>query len=337
MSPLKPISLKDGARFAIVSPASEIATFPRRTERGIRALESLGYKAALSQNALKKYGRDAGLPQERADDIMRSFKSSDIDAIIASTGGYTSISVLEHLDYEGIRENKKIFLGHSDITSVLLAIYAKTGLVTFYGPTILPAFGDAGGIHPQTAHWFKRVLSHASDRLDLPSGLDFYSDQELFWDKEDDKPRSYEADSGAICIRAGICEGRLVGGNLDTLLALLPTSYFPDLKGSVLFIEEIGGSTSKTLRGLKTLEYAGVFKKIVGLVVGRRFKYDDNGAMTGIAQAFDEIGKRYGIPVLDNLPFGHTEPKLTLPIGIEARLDAEACRLSLLESAVQIG
>lgn len=331
---IKPSQLQPASNIRIVSPASEIASFPRRTERGVKALKQMGYSVDFSSHAHERLGREAGTPQQRASDIMSSFCSVTCNAIIASTGGYTSLSVLQHLDYEIISAHPKILIGHSDITALLLGLHSKTRMVTFHGPTILPSFGDAAGIHPETAHWFQRILTHNSGSLDLPEGLSEWSDHELFWDKDDTIPRIYQPDIGSVCITPGVAEGPLLGGNLDTVLGLLATPYCPDFTGAILFLEEIGGTTSKTIRGLKILEYAGVLKRISGLVLGKRYKYDDNIGSSGISSVFSQIGQKYQIPVIDSMPFGHTEPKLTLPIGVFARLDAKKKRLSLLESAV---
>jgi muramoyltetrapeptide carboxypeptidase len=334
---IRPRLLREGDSIAIISPASEIASFPRRTRRGLIAMSDMGYRPACAPHALKAHGHDAGTPQQRAADIQYAFANDEYDAVVASTGGYTSLTVLQHLDFSAIAQRPKIFVGHSDVTALLLAIHARAGLVTFHGPTLLPSFGDAAGIHPQTAWWFNRVLRHCEGTLAYPSSLSVFSDDEIHWDKDDDRPREYAPDTGAAAITAGVAEGRLIGGNLDTLLLLALTPFFPDLEGCILFIEEIGGTTSKTIRGLQALEHAGILARIVGLVSGRRFKYEDSSEPAGIRSALKAIGTKYGIPVLDNMPIGHTEPKLTLPIGVLARLDSQSRELSLLEPAVVRG
>lgn len=333
---IKPRQLQPASNILIVSPASEIASFPRRTDRGINALKQMGYSVDLSLHAREKLGKEAGTPQQRASDIMNGFCNAACNAIIASTGGYTSLSVLQHLDYEKISAQPKILTGHSDISALLLGLHARTGMVTFHGPTILPSFGDAAGVHPETAFWFQRILTHNTGSLDLPEGLSEWSDHELIWDNDDTIPRSYQPDIGSVSITPGVAEGPLLGGNLDTVLSLLATPYCPDFTNAVLFLEEIGGTTSKTIRGLKILEYTGILDRISGLVLGRRYNYDDNIGTSGISSVFSQIGRKYKIPVIDNMPIGHTEPKLTLPIGVNARLDAKRRKISLLESAVSI-
>ena len=334
---VRPRQLCLGDAIAVISPASEIASFPRRTRRGLDALRDMGYRPECTPYALSTHGHDAGTPQQRAADIQHAFAHDGYAAIVASTGGYTSLAVLQYLNYSAIAERPKIFVGQSDITALLLAIYARTGLVTFHGPTLLPSFGDAAGIHSQTAWWFNRVLRHHEGSLAYPSSLSVYSDHEIYWDKDDDRPREYAPDNGAELITAGVAEGPLIGGNLDTLLPLALTPFFPDLRGCILFIEEVGGTTSKTIRGLQALEYAGILGRIAGLVSGRRFRYSDSSEPAGIRSVLMEIGNKYRIPVLDNMPIGHTEPKLTLPIGVLARLDSRALELSLLEPTVVRG
>lgn len=329
---IKAKCIRSHSTIGIVTPSSEIASFLRRRERGIKSLERFGFKAVLLENALKKKGCDAGTAMERASDIINAFKNKEISAIMASTGGYTSNTVLEHLDFKIIAENPKIFIGSSDITALLLALYSKTGLITFHGPTLLPSFGDASGVHHETLTALKKIIMTPFGGLDLPTKLSSFSEDNLFWDEEDDRPRSYSPDEGAFCIRPGIAEGIILGGNFDTILGIVGTSYCPDFSGSILFLEEIFGTTSKTVRNLKTLEYLGVLKRITGLVFGRRYHYVDNSPPNDIRYYLREIGDKYNIPILDNLPFGHTEPKITLPIGIRARLDTEMLSIRLLES-----
>lgn len=334
---IRPRQLRLGDVVAIISPASEIASFPRRTRRGVDALREMGYRPEFTPHALSTHGDDAGTPQQRAADIQHAFAHDGYGAVVASTGGYTSIAVLQHLDYSAIAQRPKILVGHSDVTAILLAIYARTGLVTFHGPTLLPSLGDAAGAHPQTAWWFNRVLRHYEGTLTYPPGLCVFSDHEMYWDKDDDRPREYARDTGAESITPGVAEGPLIGGNLDTLVPLALTPFFPDLRGCILFIEEIAGTTSKTVRALQALDYAGVLAGIAGLVSGRRFRYSDSPEPTDVRSALRDIGEKYGIPVLDNMPIGHTEPKLTLPIGVRARLDSQALELSLIEPAVVLG
>lgn len=318
---MNPKALVKGDYISIVSPSSEIQSFPRRIQRGLDSLQACGYQPVLSANALAKKGHDAGSPESRAIDLMTAFTTPSISAIMGSTGGYTSNSVLKHLDYDEISRNPKIIVGFSDITALLLGIYAKTGMPVFHGPTLLPSFGDAAGVHVSTATAFINAVSGLNN-INLIVQFDEYSESSLHWDKEDDVPRSFSPDSGPVTIIEGDAEGVLLGGNLDTLLSIISTEYCPSFRDSILFLEEAGGTVSKTLRNLKTLEYHGTFNQIKGLIYGRTYNYNDNNSPnSNLHYYLTELGKAYNIPLIANIPLGHTEPKLTLPIGSTVRLD----------------
>mgnify|MGYP001591276890 FL=1 len=227
---IKPVHLKEGDKIGIASPSSTIKNFPRRLKRGIKALESLGLKVVLGKNAKNSQGHNAGTPEERAEEINNFFRDKEIKAIVCSTGGLNSNAILPLLDYETIKKNPKIFCGFSDITAVNLAIYKKTGLVTFNGPTVLPTFGEFGGPFDYSVKWVKKVLFQNSiiGKLDYPKE---YTEEILWWEKEDIRKRKIKKSSPPVFLTEGVCEGRLIGGNLNTLCILGGTEYMPDFEG----------------------------------------------------------------------------------------------------------
>lgn len=336
---IKPRRLQKGDLICIVSPSSEIKTFPRRLQRGISSLEGMGFKVMLSRHALEKMGNDAGSAEQKAQDLMDAFTSADVAGIMASTGGYTSNTVLEHLDYKVIADNPKVFVGYSDITALLLGLYAKTGMVTFHGPSLLPSFGDKDGVHPETAEAFRTAVSesyHSADVELIRLFMD-YSEDSLFWDKDDDRPRSYSTDCGPMTLHNGTAKGRLIGGNLDTLLSIISTEYCPDFNRAILCLEEANGTTSKTIRNLKTLEYHGLFNRIGGLLYARSYNYNDNAdKMSSIQNYIQSLAQKYDLPTVFNVPFGHTEPRITLPIGAEVKFDARELSLKLSDVHLSI-
>lgn len=329
---IKPMHLKKGDKIGIVSPSSTIKSFPRRLERGIKTLESLGLKVILGKNAKGSQGHNAGTPEERAEDINNFFENKEIKAIICSTGGWTSNAILPLLDYKEIRKNPKIFCGFSDITALNLAIHKKTGLVTFNGPTVLPVFGEFGGPLAYSVKWFKKVLFQ-----NLPIGkIDYpreFTEEILWWDREDNRKRKTVPATPFVFLTDGICEGKLIGGNLGTLCILGGTEYMPDFDRVILFLEEEGESTSSVERRLFYLEHLGIFKKIKGVLFGRPSNFVTDSNDRTLHDILREFGEKYKIPVVADVDFGHTSPMITVPIGINAKINSNEKRIEILESA----
>jgi muramoyltetrapeptide carboxypeptidase len=331
---IKPAALNKGDKICIVSPSSEIKSFPRRLQRGIKSLESQGFEVVLSNHSLALKGKEAGTAKERANDLMQAFQDTSVKCIMASTGGYTANTVLEYLNFETIKSNPKILIGFSDITALLNAIYFKTGLITFHGPTLLSSFGDAAGVHQKTMSSFISMTCNKNLVNDNIGNFLEYSEDGLLWDIYDDEPQKYKKDTGIMWLTEGNCEGKIVGGNLDTLLGILNTEYCPNFSNSILLLEESGGCVAKTVRSLKTLEHTSVLNNIKALVYGRSFQYEDNNQPNSLHNLIKEIGHKLNIPVLFNVPFGHTEPKHTIPIGVLAKIDFQNKIFRISESAV---
>lgn len=329
---IKPNHLTVGDKIGIVSPSSTIAEFPRRLERGVKTIESIGLKAVLGKNAKKAFGYNAGTAQERADDINNFFSNPNIKAIICSTGGLNANAVLPLLDYNLIKNNPKIFCGFSDITILNIAIIKKTGLVTFNGPTILPTFGDFEKPLEFTLNYFKKALfsPEPMGKLDYPKE---FSDEDLWWETEDNRPRKMVPASLPKTVCNGKAKGFLLGGNLNTICIMGGTEYFPDFTGSILFLEDDGESTALTERRLIYLEQLGVFNKIKGIIYGRPCHLITESANRSLYDILNDFGNKYNLPVLADIDIGHTNPMFTVPLGIVTELDATNKTIRILESA----
>lgn len=331
---IKSTLLAPGDIIGIVSPSSEIKSFPRRLERGMENLRKQGYQLKLLPNALNKFGNEAGSVDERVQDIHEAFRDPTIKAIMASTGGYTANTLLNDLDFELIRHHPKIFIGFSDITALLIAVYIKTGLITFHGPTVLPSFGPYEGPHPLTVEHFNAAVNGTMQPGYSLSDLGVFSEDNYFWDRDDDVPKSFRPSEGLVTVHEGKASGTLIGGNLETLLSIFDTTYLPGFENAILFLEESGGTFEETKRNLATLEMKGAFQAVNGLVFGRTYRYRDGTENNNLETNLKTLCNKYSIPCLMQLPIGHTEPKLTLPIGVNAELDAGLQKLTILDSGV---
>ncbi|BFI96775.1 MAG: muramoyltetrapeptide carboxypeptidase [Rhodanobacter sp.] len=275
--------------------------------RGVTRLREAGSTVdgldVLERTELRYAGSDA----ERAGDINALAALDSLpDIALAIRGGYGATRLLEHLHYDALRERLSgthtVLVGHSDFTAIQLALYAKSGLVTFGGPMLGPDFG-----------------AETPSALTLPH----------FWQTV--RASQGHAEWSSSGEHALDLEGPLWGGNLAMLCSLLGTPYFPRIDGGILFVEDVGEPPFRIERLLYQLHLSGVLGRQRALILGdftdcRPSTYD-NGY--GLAEGFAQIRRVVDIPVLDGLPFGHAPDKFTLPFGVPARLRVEGGRARL--------
>lgn len=311
MDTQKPPRLKKGDLIGVVAPASPV-TDTSKIERGVRYVESLGYRVVMGKHVERTTGYLAGSDAERAEDLHGMFRNRNVRAIFCLRGGYGTPRLLPLLDYKLIARNPKILVGYSDITALQLALWRKCRLVSFHGPMF--AVEMAGGIHPSTGETFWRLVTSPQKAGILPT--------------------NQEAPSS---LYPGIATGRLLGGNLSMVVTVLGTPYEPDFKGSVLFLEEIGEEPYRVDRMLMQLRNASVLSNTRAILAGQFtdcVPADTTKPSFSVAEILHDTAASSKRPFLPDLPFGHTDFKLTLPIGIRARVDAADGSVALLEGAV---
>jgi len=325
-----PRRLYEGDRVMIISPSSEIASFPRRLKRGMEELYRLGLEPILAPNALSIDGHRAGTPESRASDIMCAFCDKSIRGIFASTGGWNSNAVLPLLDYRAIRKNPKPLIGFSDITAILLAIVAQSRLVVFHGPTVLPTMGEADGMFDFSRTHMRRVLFSDDILGELPEPTES-TEELLWWDLDDVRPRRLVKNEGRRCVRAGEAEGIILGGNLDTLTGIVGTEYWPESDHMILLLEEESGNTAKLERDIQTLILKGAMECVNGLIFARPYRFTTLSEKRTLYDILRDVGDRFNIPVLADVSVGHTNPILTVPLGVRAYLNATSGVICILE------
>lgn len=340
MTIIKPNRLKKGSTIGIIAPSSGIAALcPKRFQRGIKALERMGYHVVVGEHASKIEHYMAGTIAERLDDLHQMFSNPKIDAIITTIGGTCSHQLLDKIDYELIKNNPKIFMGYSDITALHSAIYEKTGLVTYLGPAILPQLGEFNGLMDYTNDYFKKTLVEL-DTVKINSSS-YRVLESLSWDKKDTRERVKEINSGMQIFNQGEAMGKIIAGNVGVMLLLAGTEYFPNVDGAILCLEDDEGECPESIdRYFTQLRHMGIYDKISALVIGRfhpsvGFGEDhDNGLLQAILQRATE---GFDFPIVYNADFGHTDPMCILPNGIQASIQANDNRIEfrLLETAVQ--
>ncbi len=314
-APVRPARLRPGDTVGLVAPAR---AFHLRSEIETARLvvEGLGLKPRLGPNFARRYGYLAGRDEERAADVNALFGDPEVKGILAGQGGWGCARLLPHLDFDLIRRNPKVLLGYSDLTALLLAIHARTGLVTFHGPTALSDWSAF------TLDWARRVLFEG----EAPT----YRNVLL----EDGRlvPRRWRTQ----VVTPGRASGRLLGGNLTVLSHLLGTPYLPDFEGSLLFLEDVHEEVYRVDRMLTQLGQAGVLKQARAVAWGTCTDCEPGegyGALT-LEELLDDHVRPLGVPAYAGAMIGHIDDQFTLPLGLPAELDAEAGTLRLLEPAV---
>ena len=314
---LKPARLKPGAVVGIISPAS--ATFiNEELDIVLDAVRGLGLVPKLAPHVRDRYGYLAGSDRDRAADINQFFQDPQVAALLPIRGGWGCSRILPYLDYEVIRQNPKIIIGFSDITSLILGINARTQLVTFHGPHGLTSW------RTNQTEYFRRVL-FAGESVTIANPKD-----------GDDSDRLMQVKNRIQTITPGIAKGKLIGGNLSVLSGIVGSPYLPNMTGAILFLEDTGENIYRLDRLMTHLKIAGVFDKLAGFIFGQCpgcTPDADYGSLTLEEVVWDRI-QPLKIPAFYGAAIGHVENIVTLPIGLEVEIDAKAGSIKMLESAV---
>ena len=334
---LKGRKLEPGDRIGLVSPSwGGAAAFPHRVSNGVAYLESRGFQVELARHSTNQLGFVSDTAENRVADIHEMFERPDIGAIVATIGGDHSCHLLPLLDFDLIRANPKIFMGYSDITVLNVAIWQKTGLVTFNGPALITDFAEYPSPLDYTVASFNRTVMVA-EPVGSVEAAEQWTEEVLDWRQQLDltRPRQCEASPGWNWLQPGVGEGVLVGGCLESLQHLRGTPYWPDLDGAILFLEtsEEAPSPSRVDGILMDYENMGVFDNLRGLLFGRPMGYSGEDR-EGLRKVIAARTARFEFPVVADMDFGHTAPQFVLPVGCQARVDSVDESFQILEAAV---
>ena len=312
MKTIKPKKLLKNDIIGIISPASS----PNELEsiqKGVKYLEGLGYKVKVGKNVGKKHGYLAGTDEERLDDLHEMFADKQVSAIFSVRGGYGSGRLLNRIDYSLIKKNPKIFVGYSDITVMQMAFFQKTGLVTFAGPMVATDFSDNVNEYAEENFWKILTSTKKIGKLHNPRDEKFY------------------------ILNSGRGEGKILGGNLALLNSILGTQYFPKLKDSILLLEDIGEEPYRVDRLFNQLLLANVFNDVNGIILGRFvdcYEKDKSKDKIKLNEVIEHYFSKLKIPVVYNFSHGHIKENLTIPFGVNCKLNASRRFVEIPESAV---
>jgi muramoyltetrapeptide carboxypeptidase len=296
---LRPPALRVGDVIAVVAPAS--APSLTRLARGVATLESLGYRVKVMPETRTRSGRFAGDDRRRAAALRRALADDRVRGIVFARGGFGSARMLPLVEADLRRAGPKIMVGYSDATTILAYASGELGWVTFHGPMV------------------------ASDFPTLRDG-----DRRRFREAVGGEPiRPFEL---SRIHRRGLAEGRLLGGCLSVLVSLLGTPYEPRFAGAILFLEDVNEEPYRLDRMLTQLRLAGALRRVRGIVFANLTRC---GSPTEMHAVLAERTRDLGVPVAYGLASGHGRAKRTLPLGVRARLDANAGTLEILEPPIE--
>ena len=299
-----PRPLTPSGRVAIAAPASA-ALDASDAHAGLAALRARGLTVEPGRAFVQPDGFLSGPDDERADELNSLFARGDLSAVVCLRGGYGVLRLLDALDYDAARETRPLVVGYSDVTALHLALYARAGLTGLSGPMVAP---DWPHLDSETEALFWRLASGEAPVEIAGPG--------------DERPYG---------LQTGTAEGVLLGGNLSLVCALLGTPYFPDMTGAVLVVEDVGEAPYRIDGLLARLRLAGVLGQLGGLVFGMFTGADplpDRPSAT-VDEVLDHYAPFVNGPVAAGLTYGHVRRKVTLPIGVRARLTVEGAAAAL--------
>jgi muramoyltetrapeptide carboxypeptidase len=316
-SPLiKPPRLAPGDTIGLIAPAGVISQ--ETAERSVAHVEALGFRVRLGAHLTAVHGNYAGLWAQRMIDFNAMFRDPQVKAIWAIRGGSGALQLLPHIDYQMIRANPKILIGYSDLTALHLAIARHAGLVTFHGPLAMSTPSDYATRH------LLDVLMDPQPQTVIPMA-------------DENAARALTAPQYTLrTVVPGVATGRLTGGNLSLVAALAGTPYAADIRGSLLFLEDVNEEPYRIDRMLMQLQMNQPFSQAAGVMLGvfeGCSPAPGESALT-LDETTDQHLRPLQIPAVTGWSFGHIRDQFTLPMGVQARLDTAAQTLTLLESAV---
>ncbi len=350
----------------IVSPSGPVER--EALDRDVAAIRSMGFHTRLAPHVLDRRGYLAGSDADRAADLNAMFRDPGIDAVFCSRGGYGAARILDLLDYETIRSERKVFVGFSDITALHIAIHRKARLVTFYGSIhqstgvragidrytdIGPGIRESTGIGGPTGggdrvvagdtaeHSTQYSVEHsvensAQDDVEHSAGYNTAGLLRAVSSRGPlgllSNPPGEEPPAGLF---GGRSRGRLVGGCLSLIAASVGTPYDIETSGAILAIEEVGERPYRIDRMLGQLKSSGKLGRVAGIVLGEFVGCQaERGKPTlTLDEIFDDYFAGLGVPVVSGLCFGHGDHRLTLPLGAMAEIDGDRGSLTIIEPA----
>jgi muramoyltetrapeptide carboxypeptidase len=316
-APVRPPRLRPGDTVGLVNPAG-VTWNPADVDVVRETFEAMGLKVKVGKHVLDRYGYLAGRDEDRAADLNRMFSDPDVRGVVCIRGGWGCARLLPRLDYDAVRRDPKVLLGYSDITALHTALHARTGLVTFHGPVGIARWSRFN------VAWLRRVVFDA-EAVTFENDRAFVPHQALAsrWNR-------------TRVLTPGVARGRLLGGNLTVLSAIVGSEYLPDFTGCVLFLEDVEEAPYRIDRMVTQLGLAGILGRVSAMVFGNCTGCKPGsgyGSLT-LDDVLAEHLQPLGVPAWHGAQIGHIDEQFTLPVGADVEVDAEAGTIRMLTPAV---
>ncbi|MFD3449422.1 S66 peptidase family protein [Microbacteriaceae bacterium 4G12] len=332
---MKPSKLQKGDIIGIYSPSSPATyTAPKRFNRAKQFLKNKGFHIIEGNLTGKHDYYRSGTIKERVEELNTLIRNPNIKCIMSAIGGLNSNSMLPYIDYEALIQNPKIIIGYSDVTAILLGIYAKTGIPTFYGPSLVSSFGEFEPFVNYTYEYFHDILEEKQQLPYYVKKPPYWTDERINW--EEKTKEKQQRNNDWICVNSGKATGRIIGGNLNTIIGIWGSEYMPEIKeGDILFIEDTHKDAAMVEKMFSFLKLNGVFNKISGLILGKHEQFNDSGTNRKPYEILLEVLDGINIPIIADFDCCHTHPMLTIPLGIKVEMDATNKKVAIVEEWIR--
>jgi muramoyltetrapeptide carboxypeptidase LdcA involved in peptidoglycan recycling len=340
---IKPRKLNSGDKIATVSLSwGGPSIFPQRYQVGKQQLQDeFDLQVVEMRNTLRDANWLAQNPKARADDLMQAFADPSIKGIFATIGGNDSLRLLPYIDFNVIRNNPKIFMGYSDTTISHLICY-KVGVVSFYGPAIMLEFAENGGMFPYVVQSLQQTIFSSEIIGEVKPSIEGWTMERLEWGNPENQniKRKLTPSAGWKFLQgSGVHRGHLIGGCIEVFDWARGTELFPtQWQNAILFFETSEDAPPPDFVKYTLRVYAamGILSQLSGILFGR--PYDNGDKFAEYDQAIlqivrDEEGLTE-LPIITNMDFGHTSPMFVIPYGVQAEIDCDQQKFSILENAV---
>lgn len=312
----KPPRLRSGDMVGLIEPAG-FTNDAFDLQLIMETIRAMGLVPRPAPHLLERYGYLAGRDEARAADVNAMFADDGIRAIFAVRGGWGCARILPYLDYDRIRANPKLLIGFSDITALHMALAARTECPSIHGPNASSSWGELS--------WdsFRRLVFDA----ELP----------IYRNPEATEDRLVQRSGRIRTFGSGKSSGRLLGGNLTVLAALVGTPYLPDFDGAILFLEDVDEAEYRIDRMLTQLSLSGILGRVAGVAFGQCTNCRATGVSYGgftLSQVLEQHLKPLGIPAFQGALIGHVANQFSIPIGVRAEINADIGTIRVLEPVV---
>ena len=309
---LKPKPLRRGDTIGLVGISGAMHEPETKFDKMLAAIDALGYKVIIADSCREEYGYLSGTDASRAKGLNQMFRDDRVDAVVCMRGGYGVARMLDMVDFDVMRANPKLVLGYSDITALHTAIHEKVGMTTIHGP--MPC-----------SQWME---------------FDDFTRESMLRAVSSTEPLGFVHNPEGMtpqCVVPGRCTGQLVGGNLTLIASACGTPFALNAKGKVLLLEDVGEYIYRLDSMLTQLRQAGMFEDCVGVVLGGFTNCTEEYERYALhlEDIIRDIIVPAGKPVLANMSIGHMDTKITVPLGVQVAMDADAGTLEFLEAALE--